>query len=348
MRVAFPEEVNQEILNKFGAVESDKGFSSLEWTELVVRDYVLSELRPEVLIDWMTEPDTTQHRYGVGSPESLSMLRQVDEQLGHFLEKLRSLNLLDQTNIIVVSDHGFARHENSVAITDSLVKSKLKLSPNSDDVVIISEGPTTLLYVRNKDKRRIQQLVQHLQRQSWTGAIFTPALKGQTQKGWVPGTFSLELIHEVSQGDRAPDVLFTMDWNSNKNRFGVAGSDSTYSSRITGPLTPDTSGTGSMNPYVVNNTMILWGPSFKTGVTIAAPSSNVDVMPTILTSLSLEIGRDVDGRALREAFRDGPDQMKVEHETRVIKVTNRSGYEAALQYSTVGNKRYIDKSWRVK
>ena len=128
----------------------------------------------------------------------------------------------------------------------------------------------------------------------------------------------------------------------------MAGSDSTYSSRVTGPLTGDASGHGSMNPYVVNNTMILWGPSFKTGVTIAAPSSNVDVMPTILASLSLEIGRNVDGRALREAFRNGPDPKKVEYETRVVKVTNGSGYEAALQYSTVGNKRYIDKSWRVK
>jgi len=56
-----------------------------------------------------------------------------------------------------------------------------------------------------------------------------------------------------------------MDWNSNKNHFGVAGSGSTYSSTLTGPLTGDASRQGSMNPYVDNNTMILWGPNFKTG-----------------------------------------------------------------------------------
>jgi arylsulfatase A-like enzyme len=347
-KVAYPEKINQEVLKKFGAVESDKGYSSLAWTEQVVREYVLDEIKPDVLIDWMTEPDTTQHRYGSGSLETLSMLKKVDDQLGLFLERLRALNLYDQTNIVVVSDHGFARYDKGVAVIDSLVNSKLKASAKSDDVVVVSEGATTLLYVRNKNKRRIQRLVQHLQSQNWTGAIFTPAAKGQTEKGWLPGTFSLELIHEASQGSRAPDVLFTMQWSSDNNRFGVAGSDSTYSSNAIGPLKGDASGHGSMNPFVVNNTMILWGPAYRTRTTIAVPSSNVDVMPTILASLALEVSENLGGRVLREAFRDGPDPKKVESETTIARVTKGSNYEAVLQYSTVGNKRYIDKSWRVK
>jgi predicted AlkP superfamily pyrophosphatase or phosphodiesterase len=346
-KVAFPESVNQEILRKYGAVESDKGFASVEWTEKLVRDYVLTELKPDVLIDWMTEPDTTQHRHGVGSPEALSMLKQVDGQLGLFLKKLRSLDLYDQTNILVLSDHGFARNASGVAISDALVKNKLKASADSDDVVIVSEGSTNLLYVRNKDRKNVEKIVRYLQAQPWTGAIFTPAAKRSGERGWLPGTFSLELIHEASEGVRAPDVLFTLNWSSEKNRFGVAGSDTTNSSR-TGTLTGDSSGHGSMNPFVVNNTMILWGPGFRAGTVIDAPSSNVDVMPTILASLSLESTNNFDGRVLSEAFRDGPDPRKVEREVRLVKVSAGTSYQAVLQYSTVGTKRYIDKSWRTR
>jgi predicted AlkP superfamily pyrophosphatase or phosphodiesterase len=346
-KVAFPESVNQEILRKFGAVESDKGFASVEWTEKVVREHVLTELKPDVLIDWMTEPDTTQHRHGVSSPEALSMLKQVDDQFGLFLEKLRSLDLYDQTNILVLSDHGFSRNASGVAITESLIKNNLKAAADSDDVVLVSEGSTNLLYVRNKDRKQVEKIVRYLQAQPWTGAIFTPAAKGSSDQGWLPGTFSLELIHEASEGVRAPDILFTLDWSSEKNRFGVAGSDTAMASN-TGPIAGDSSGHGSMNPFVVTNTMILWGPGFRASTVIDVPSSNVDVMPTILASLSIPSSNKFDGRVLSEAFRDGPEPRKVERETRLVKVSAGTSYQAVLQYSTVGAHRYIDKSWRIK
>jgi hypothetical protein len=71
-----------------------------------------------------------------------------------------------------------------------------------------------------------------------------------------------------------------------------------------------------MNPFVVNNTMILWGPSFRRSTVIEAPSSNVD--------------------ALREAFVDGPDPKKVSYQTSLVRVSTGSSYEAVLQYSTIG------------
>jgi arylsulfatase A-like enzyme len=360
-KVAFPEAINGEIIKRFGAVKSDQGFPSLEWTDRVMRDYVLPELRPDVMVNWMTEPDSTQHKYGVGSPESLSILKKVDEQIGRLLQRLKDLNLDKETNIIVVSDHGFARNEYGINITDSLIKEKLKTNSDSNDLIVVTDGPTVLLHVRNKDARQIRHLVRYLQNQSWVGVIFTAAEAPQPHvskraneqralktKGWVSGTFSLELIHEASLGNRAPDVLFTLPWSSGKNRFGVAGSDTTTTTSTPGPIAGDGSGHGSMNPYVVNNTMLMWGPGFRRATVVDVPSSNADVMPTILALLSLDRSRDLNGRALTESFLDGPDPKQVPFETTTVTTETGARYGTVLQFSTVGRTRYIDKSWRTR
>jgi hypothetical protein len=54
---------------------------------------------------------------------------------------------------------------------------------------------------------------------------------------------------------------------------------------------------------------------------------------------------DMDGRPLKEALATGPDQEQVAMETRSLRVKS-GGYNAVLQVSEVGGKRYIDKAWR--
>ena len=35
----------------------------------MLRDYVLPDLKPDVVINWLTEPDHLQHAIGAGAPE---------------------------------------------------------------------------------------------------------------------------------------------------------------------------------------------------------------------------------------------------------------------------------------
>jgi arylsulfatase A-like enzyme len=72
---------------------------------------------------------------------------------------------------------------------------------------------------------------------------------------------------------------------------------------------------------------------------------NVDVAPTILALLGLD-DDGCDGRVLREALVGGPDPEQVPFVTRAHSV-EVGGYRAALQVSEVGDRRYVDKSWRV-
>ena len=59
------------MIRRFGSPPPDPDdLGQMEWTDTVLRDYVLPELRPDVVIDWMGPLDAAQHEHGVGSPEA--------------------------------------------------------------------------------------------------------------------------------------------------------------------------------------------------------------------------------------------------------------------------------------
>ena len=88
----------------------------------VLREYVIPDLKPDVLYSWHTEPDHIQHAFGAGAPESLASIRNVDRNMGLVLETLATLGLADRTNIMVVSDHGFGQTVYGVNLGQALVR----------------------------------------------------------------------------------------------------------------------------------------------------------------------------------------------------------------------------------
>jgi predicted AlkP superfamily pyrophosphatase or phosphodiesterase len=357
-RVAFPDAVNDAILRRFPAAPrpggaKDSAVEQVNWTQRVLRDYVLAELKPDVVLNWLTEPDHLQHAFGAGSPEARATIRNDDREVGALLDKLRELGLADKTNIIVVSDHGFGHSGYGVDVTGELIQAGLKADPDSDDVVIASSGQTLALHVRDHDPQRIGALVRFFQRQAWCGVLFTAGKSGGSGvpvEGREPGTFALELVH-LAHAERGPDIVLTFPWSSAKNAFGVPGSDYT-AARATGPLAGNAGNHGSMSPWTVRNTFLAWGVDFKRGATVRTPASNVDLAPTLVALMNLDQEIDLkrfDGRALREAFVDGPDEEQVPLEVRTHTVETPDGsYRAMLQTTELDRQRYIDKSWRVR
>ena len=107
-----------------------------------------------------------------------------------------------------------------------------------------------------------------------------------------------------------------------------------------------------MSPWTVHNTFLVWGVDFKRGATAHAPVSNVDITPTLVALLGLDHDAGLprfDGRAITEAFVDGPDEEQVATKTTTYFTATPDGaFRAAIQVSEVGGERYLDKSWRVK
>ena len=360
--VAFPPEVNKTILDRFGPAPAKGGTfeshrAAVDWTQDVLRTFVLPELRPDVIINWLTEPDHMQHAFGAGSPESRQMLQNDDRHIGGIIGTLQHLGLAEWTDLFVVSDHGFSRVTFAINVEQELMEAGLKASLDSDDVVLASSDQAVLVHVRDREPGRIRQLVQWLQAQEWIGVIFTRRAEAAVGRGpitspdpqgWVDGTFSLELIHLANE-ERGPDILFTFPWTSARNGFGVAGTDLMHTTRATGERSGEASNHGSMSPWTIRNTCFAWGVDFKRGVEVRVPASNVDLVPTILALKGIPAGTSHDGRILREALLWGPDEEQIPVQTEVLTTETRGGrYQAAIQISAVAHQRYIDKSWRVR
>jgi arylsulfatase A-like enzyme len=333
--MAYPAAISEAVLARFGPapVKAPGGArfdAAVTWTQRVLREYVLPELAPAVVINWLTEPDHSQHHAGVGSPAAREALRNDDREIAQVLAGLHAAS----TSVLVVSDHGFTTNTAGVDVAGALVLAKLKAAADSTDVILASSGQAVALHVDGHDAERIARLARFIQAQDWGGVIFAA--------GSVEGAFPLELIHAANR-ERSPDLLFTFPWTSRRNAFGVSGTDLANVSAGGAPYVSDH---GSMSPWNVRNTFLAWGVGVKKGVTVGVPAGNVDVTPTVLALLGIDGETGLDGRVVTEALEGGPDPERVAVETR-IHTAAAGAYRAALQISTVDGRRYVDKSWRV-
>ena len=315
----------------------------MAWAQRVLREYVLPELGPAVVIDWLTEPDHSQHGLGVGSPAARAAIRRDDREIARVLQTIDGLGLTASTDVFVVSDHGFSTNTAGVDVVGELIGAGLKAARDSDDVVLASSGQALALHVKDHDGERIARIVRFVQSREWGGVLFTAAAGPGTAHGGVAGTFSLELIHAANP-ERGPDMLLTFPWTSRPNAFGVPGTDRACVASGAAPLISDH---GSMSPWNVRNTCLAWGVDFKRGATVRVPAGNVDVTPTILALLGIADRDGLDGRVLAEALADGPDPEQVTFDT-VTRTVEAGTYRAVIQVSVLDGRRYVDKSWRLR
>jgi arylsulfatase A-like enzyme len=68
--------------------------------------YVLPQVRPELAVVWLRNPDGTEHAYGVNGADARDALHAQDALLGRLEGALADCGLASTTDLIVVSDHG--------------------------------------------------------------------------------------------------------------------------------------------------------------------------------------------------------------------------------------------------
>lgn len=307
---------------------ADPNTARHEWvTDALIR-YGLRMDGPLVSAIWFSDPDGTAHRDGIGAESSMLSIRSVDEQFGRILAALESKGLSAHFNIVVSTDHGFVTHVGKDDVASFLISEGLKKDKESEDVVV-SEGA---VYVHNHDEAVIRKIVIRLQSQEWVGAIFTKAGMPGDLKGHIEGTLSFEAIHW--NHPRSGDILVDYNWDDRKNAAGYAGAS--YSRGVAGH--------GTSSPYEVHIALLAAGPSFKKLYADELPTSNVDIMPTILYIHHIAIPKTVDGRVVSEMLAGAPvNPGKVKKETITTTVRSDSGsYTLSIERTVLGNYKYVD------
>jgi len=266
-----------------------------DWTAQALLGTLWKDGVPPYTLLWLAEPDSTQHVTTPGSPESLAAIGHCDEVLGCVLAELDRRGLRASTDVLVVSDHGFSTISRKVDVAAELTAAGFDarrsvpggLQPGQ--VMAVSDGGTTLLYVGGHDAAVCARLAAWLQQQDWTGVIFA--------REALDGTFPLSAAHLDSP--EAPDLVVSLHWTDDKSANGTPGmvvSDLKASSEKIGNH-------ASLSPFDMHNTLVAAGPDFRAGIRDPLPSANCDVGPTILWILGLrdEVAT-MDGRVLGEAL----------------------------------------------
>ena len=186
--------------------------------------------RPALVVFWQHNPDLTQHVAGLGTLPAMEALTLADNNLMKVRGAIDALGIADKTDLIVVSDHGFATIKFRIVLSEMLVSAGVKKSHDSTDVVVVPNGGADLVYLSPTEfatpesKRAVlQKIVNFAEAQKWCGPIFSrepasapeePTRRGHRQRapkaylGWIDGTFSQRVVG-LYNAARSPDLVIS-------------------------------------------------------------------------------------------------------------------------------------------
>jgi arylsulfatase A-like enzyme len=296
--------------------------------------------RPALIVLWQHNPDLVQHLAGLGTQPALNALRQCDANLASIRGAIARLGVTHRTDLMVVSDHGFATIRMSVSLSDLLVSAGIKKSSNSADIVVARNGGEDLLYLSpvaygSEEARRatLARIVDFAEAQEWCGAIFSKktapertATNRQNRLGWIPGTFAQEMFG-LYNSRRSPDLIISFRELPDLDNRGltgpsnpafIVGADGQATRRngsfpliqpIEGVVYSDSHSLstgqgmhGAAGTREVHNFCAVSGPDFRRHFIDSAPSGNADVAPTIRKIFNLSAPAGTSGRVLEESL----------------------------------------------
>ena len=323
----IPADLGASIVERFGewGERTDPDYGRNEYATRVLTEYAMDDC--DLAIYWCDEPDHAQHAAGVNSDLGKQALAVADNAFGKVIEHLDENGLRNETDIMIVSDHGYSTSRGLIGI-ESLVKRECPVS-----VVVGTNGASVLFWVPDRNTGAVDQLAEWLMRQPWCGAITVPRAHGG-----IEGALPARLVGQ--EGERSPDLTMSFTWDSESNEVGVPGLAHTAGQPV------GQGDHGSLSKHEMRNTLIAGGPSFKSGIHMDSPTGNVDLAPTALRILGLPGGESMDGRVLEEALDGGPDPDSVESNTETFSAERELGharYRQEITTTSVGKTTYVDQ-----
>ncbi len=274
--------------------ETDASFSAMTgpgrdevWTQAAC--YAIRKYQPHFLQLHLLNTDSTHHRYGPGTPASLTALALADSCVGKVLSALDKAGIRRQTSVIVLADHGFAAatnliYPNVLLRQNGWLQADEKGRVTAARAQVIPEGGSGFVYLT--DPKATVEDIQKLK------ALFA------AQEG-------IDEVLEVSQsaeyGLPSPQANPGMGQLviSAKDGYGIGGLASGDHAMV--PIKDGLSigyhGYLSKNPKM-RALFVATGRGIKRGVKIGLVE-NIDVAPTVAHLLGYTLP-DVDGRVLTE------------------------------------------------
>lgn len=245
--------------------------------------------QPEVLFLHIATFDNYRHSYGVFNSHLEEARQNLDRYLGRLMDACREAGVAEQTNLVLVSDHGQrdicrVLHPN-VLLAD---RGFLRVGPNGEilswDAFCLSNGMSALIYLRDPEdpqlRARVYESLKELEAEGvyGIGRVFTREEARDQEQLYGDFSFVLESDGYTSFGARAVRPL-VQNYDLSDYRYGRA----TH---------------GYLPEYGPQPVFAARGPDFARNVTLSRIPI-VDEAPTYARLLGVHL--DADGSPL-EAF----------------------------------------------
>lgn len=318
----------RDAVARFGPLPAEEApkFDTLRYAARVFCDTALTTDGPEVALLWLSEPDTSYHRFGIGSDEANAVTAAADRA---FAEVLEAAEYQDgRTAIIVLSDHGQITMTYQTDITAEMQADGLPAShaPGADHRLALTQGNMGELRSLDGDQGLIAGACDWLMARADIGMVFARDDVAEA----LPGSLPMSRVHHGHA--RSPELFFLMRSSDAPDQWGLPGTGGLIAGVARGGGMH-----GGLNRHEMATTLIVQAPEGRRGVD-ATPVGLVDLAPTICALLGLEFPCpgaplplfDAAARTVTsEVFRAG-----------------RSGFAQALHQSIVDGRAYLDYGGR--
>ena len=137
----------------------------------ILTEYILPERDPSVALIWSSEPDKSQHDAGVGFDLSNAAVGEADAQFGSILRWLDETGRAGETNVMVVSDHGYSTIGQAVNGQALVREAGFPPGGKPGGVVVANNGGAVLFYSSLWDRGTSVRLARWLMAQPWCGNV---------------------------------------------------------------------------------------------------------------------------------------------------------------------------------
>ncbi len=247
-----------------------------------IAEYVITEHKPDLVLVHLVDLDETEHASGPRSPQSVATLGRIDGHIGEILSALKQVGRADNTDVFIVSDHGFLPikcviHPNVLLVKAGLLAADAKGNITGGKIDTVANGGSFFIYWPKSQNLRaeVRQALKPLFNQKLYWAVLGPgALK---DLGADPGArLALDAPLGAMYDSAGRGALVTT----------TSGGDHGY--------LPFRSGLAA--------SFIAWGPDIKLGVDLHRIRM-VQVAPTILKAMGISDSKFGDAPPLEDIWK---------------------------------------------
>ena len=261
-----------------------------------IRDAALHTLAkdaPRLMLVHFLAVDTVSHSRGPESREVLWTLELVDRYVADILKRYESLGIRDQTDVMIVSDHGFMQIDRKLDADRLLHEAGLirKLKKlDKGPVRTVFNGHALYIYVL--DRKKVRSTIKEVIK------IFRP-FKGQELKRIIkPRQFHNYGLATAKEHPHAPDLILLSAPNALFQKVKGKGK------KLRGPSNSGMHGYLPDHP-AMKTTFIAAGPSIKQRRE-PLDIRNIDIAPTAAAILGITFPEPIDGVVMHEVLRHAP------------------------------------------